>query len=113
MSLLRKPLWMIVRLITVGQLPADIRQAYGLRWGARQRVGFRMARGAGHLLRRLFPNALGRSPLVNFARRRARGEFSQSTEPVTSDASVNQQVLNSEHSVQAPMPATTGAGDEE
>ncbi len=58
-----------------------------------------MARGAGHLLRRLFPNALGRSPLVNFARRRARGEFSQSTEPVTSasDASVNQQVLDSEH----------------
>jgi uncharacterized protein (DUF2236 family) len=99
MPLLRKPLWMIVRLITVGQLPADIRQAYGLRWGARQRAGFRMARGAGHLLRRLFPNALGRSPLVNFARRRARGEFSQSTEPVTSasDASVNQQVLDSEH----------------
>src|SRR5260370_19163125 len=97
--LLRKPLWMIVRLITVGQLPADIRQAYGLRWGARQRVGFRMARGAGHLLRRLFPNALGRSPLVNFARRRARGEFSQSTEPFTSasDASVNQQVLSYKH----------------
>src|SRR5260370_17692081 len=66
MPLLRKPLWMIVRLITVGQLPADIRQAYGLRWGARQRVGFRMARVAGHLLVRLLPNALGRSPLVNF-----------------------------------------------
>jgi len=72
---LRRPLWAIVRLITVGQLPADIRQAYGLHWGVRQRVGFRMARGAGHLLRRLFPKALGRSPLVNFARRRARGEF--------------------------------------
>src|SRR5256886_1072570 len=40
---LRRPLWMMVRLITVGQLPADIRQAYGLRWGMRQRVGFRMA----------------------------------------------------------------------
>jgi uncharacterized protein (DUF2236 family) len=75
--LLRKPLWGIVRLITVGQLPGDIRQAYGLRWTARHRIGFLMARGAGHLLRRLFPRALGSSPLVNFARRRVRGEISQ------------------------------------
>lgn len=73
--LLRKPLWMIVRLITVGQLPADIRQAYGLRWTVVERAGFRIVRGAGHLLRRLFPNALGRSPLVNFARRRVQGEL--------------------------------------
>ncbi len=76
MPLLRKPLWGIVRLITVGQLPADIRQAYGLRWTARHRIGFLMARGAGHLLRRLFPRALGSSPLVNFARQRVRGEIS-------------------------------------
>jgi uncharacterized protein (DUF2236 family) len=82
MPLLRKPLWAIVRLITVGQLPADVRQAYGLRWGLRQRVGFHIARSVGHLLRRLFPNALGRSPLVNFARRRVQGELYRSTEPV-------------------------------
>src|SRR5207248_1578736 len=81
MPLLRKPLWAIVRLITVGQLPPDIRQAYGLRWKARQRVGFQIARGVGHLLRRLFPDALGRSPLVTFARRRVKGEFRQSAEP--------------------------------
>jgi uncharacterized protein (DUF2236 family) len=86
MPLLRKPLWAIVRLITVGQLPADIRQAYGLRWGMRQRVGFRMARVAGHLLRRLFPDALGRSPLVNFARNRSRGKLSQSTTPMPTSA---------------------------
>jgi uncharacterized protein (DUF2236 family) len=99
MPLLRKPLWMIVRLITVGQLPADIRQAYGLRWTTRHRVGFRIARGAGHLLRRLFPNALGKSPLVNFARRRVQGELRQSTEPTAGAdyGSMNQQVLNSEH----------------
>src|SRR5229473_1205983 len=84
MPWLRKPLWMVVRLITVGQLPSDIRQAYGLRWTTRQRVGFRLARGVGHLLRRLFPNALGRSPLVNFARRRARGELSRQMKPITS-----------------------------
>ena len=83
MSWLRKPLWMVVRLITVGQLPSDIRQAYGLRWTTRHRIGFRLARGVGHLLRRLFPNALGRSPLVNFARRRARGELSRPMEPIT------------------------------
>jgi uncharacterized protein (DUF2236 family) len=75
MPLLRKQWWMIVRLITVGQLPPDIRQAYGLRWTTRHRVAFRIARGVGHLLRRLFPNALTRSPLVNFARRRVQGEF--------------------------------------
>src|SRR5204862_7143663 len=99
MPVMRRPLWMIVRLITVGQLPPDIRQAYGLPWTTRHRVGFRIARGAGHLLRRLFPNALGRSPLVNFARRRAQGELCQSTAQVTSDdyGSMNQQVLNSEH----------------
>ena len=98
MPLVRKPLWTIVRLITVGQLPSDIRQAYGLRWTTRHRVGFRIARGVGHLLRRLFPNALGRSPLVNFARLRVRGEFRQSTEPVPSanDGSMNQPVLHSE-----------------
>ncbi|HET8851436.1 MAG TPA: oxygenase MpaB family protein [Ktedonobacteraceae bacterium] len=97
MPLVRKPLWTIVRLITVGQLPSDIRQAYGLRWTTRHRVGFRIARGVGHLLRRLFPNALGRSPLVNFARSRARGEFRQSTEPVPSanDGSMNQHVIHS------------------
>src|SRR5207237_8029264 len=61
-SWLHRPSWAIVRLITVGQLPPDIRQAYGLRWKARQRVGFQIARGVGHLLRRLFPDALGRSP---------------------------------------------------
>src|SRR6266700_1991236 len=74
MPVWRKPLWMIVRLITVGQLPADISQAYGLRWAMEQRVGFSIASGIGHLLRRRFPNALGRSPLVNFARQRVRGE---------------------------------------
>ena len=82
MPWLRKPLWMIVRLITVGQLPSDIRQAYGLRWTTKQRIGFRLARGTGHLLRRLFPNALGRSPLVNFARRRVQGELRRPTEAV-------------------------------
>jgi len=84
MPLLRKPLWMIVRLITEGQLPSDIRQAYGLRWTTRHKIGFRMTRAAGHLLRRLFPNALGRSPLVNFARRRAKGELCQPMEQVSS-----------------------------
>jgi uncharacterized protein (DUF2236 family) len=86
MPWLRKPLWAIVRLITVGQLPADIRQAYRLAWGMRQRIGFRMARVAGHLLRRLFPNALGRSPLVNFARSRVQGKLYQPAGPTPTAA---------------------------
>jgi uncharacterized protein (DUF2236 family) len=72
--LLRKPLWMIVQLITIGQLPADIRQAYGLPWTIWHRAAFRLARIVGNLLRRLFPQALGRSPLVNFARQRVHDE---------------------------------------
>lgn len=80
--LLRKPLWTIVRLITVGQLPQDIRKAYGLPWNIGHSIGFLMARGAGHLLRRMFPNALGRSPLVNFARRRTRGELEEAGEAI-------------------------------
>jgi uncharacterized protein (DUF2236 family) len=84
MPLWRKPLWMIVRVITIGQLPAEIRQAYGLRWTWRQRMGFRLARHVGHLLRHLFPKTLGRSPLVSFARRRVRGELSGPTKSIPS-----------------------------
>jgi uncharacterized protein (DUF2236 family) len=77
----RKPLWMIVRLITIGQLPPDIRKAYGLRWTSAHKTGFSMARGVARLLRRLFPNALGKAPLVNFARSRAKGELQRPTQP--------------------------------
>lgn len=82
MPLIRRPLWAIVRLITVGELSSDIRQSYGMRWGIWQKMGFSMTRVVGHLLRRLFPVALGTSPLVNFARRRVQGELSQPLMPV-------------------------------
>lgn len=82
LPLLRRPLWMIVRIITIGQLPPDIRKAYRLRWNVIHRTGFQMARGATHLLRRLFPNALGKAPLVGFARRRSRGEIQQPMQAV-------------------------------
>jgi uncharacterized protein (DUF2236 family) len=75
--LIRKPLWAIVRVIAIGQLPPDIRKAYGLRWGLLRRAGFQLARAGGHLLRWMFPRALGTSPLVDFARRRTRGELCQ------------------------------------
>ena len=95
MPLLRKPLWAIVRLITIGQLPADIREAYGLRWGLKQKVGFGIARGVGHLLRRVFPNELGSSPLVEFGRQRSEGKFYQSTNAITT---VNANSIQSEKS---------------
>jgi uncharacterized protein (DUF2236 family) len=78
--LLHKPSWAIVRTITFGQLPPDIRKAYGLSWGLLRRTGFQLARVAGHLLRWLFPRALGTSPLVDFARRRTRGELASTSQ---------------------------------
>jgi uncharacterized protein (DUF2236 family) len=75
----RRPLWAIVRTLTVGQLPPDVREAYGLPWNVLHRVGFQLIRGAGHLLRWFFPRALGTSPLVDFARSRALGELCQPT----------------------------------
>jgi uncharacterized protein (DUF2236 family) len=83
MPVIRRPLWAIVRLITAGQLPPDIRQAYGLHWAAPQQIGFRIARGVGHIMRRLFPGTLGSSPLANFARRRVQGELRPRAEPAT------------------------------
>jgi uncharacterized protein (DUF2236 family) len=79
LPLLRKPLWMIVRLITVGQLPPDIRKAYGMRWNIAHKLAFRMVSSLARLLRRLFPNALGKAPLVDFARSRAKGDLQRST----------------------------------
>ncbi len=73
----RRPWWGLVRLITSGQLPAEIRQGYGLRWTWAHKLGFRATCGALRLMRRAFPNSLGRSVLVHFAERRARGELAK------------------------------------
>ncbi len=79
----RRPLWAMVRLITSGQLPAEIRQGYGLPWHWHQRLGFRLLCGLFCLLRRLFPGSVSYSILVAFAGRRARGELASPT-PATS-----------------------------
>lgn len=71
----RRPWWAVVRLITSGQLPPEIRSGYGLRWTWAHKLGFRAAAGTLRLLRRAFPRSLGRSVLVEFAQRRARGEL--------------------------------------
>jgi uncharacterized protein (DUF2236 family) len=76
---LRRPLWMLVWLITVGQLPPAIRRDYGLCWTPGHEAIFRMACRGARLLRRVFPHLLGRSSLVDFANRRVRGELSQSS----------------------------------
>lgn len=82
LPLLRRPLWMIVRMITVGQLPPDIRKAYGLRWNIAHKSGFLITRGVFHALRRLFPGALRKAPLVDFARSRSRGELQRPMQPM-------------------------------
>lgn len=76
----RQRLWGLIRLLTSGQLPPELRQGYGLRWTWAHRLGFRLTAGALRLMRRLFPDALGRSVLVDFAERRVRGELAH-TEP--------------------------------
>ncbi len=71
----RRPWWAVVRLITSGQLPPQVRSGYSLRWSWTHRLGFRAVRGTLRLLRWMFPGSLGRSVLVDFAERRVRGEF--------------------------------------
>ena len=71
----RQRLWGIVRLITGGQLPPEIQRGYGLRWTLAHQLAFRLMAGTLRLLRWLFPGSLGRSILVDFAQRRARGEL--------------------------------------
>ena len=80
MPALRKPWWKLVGLITVGQLPADIRQAYGLHWTLMHRIGFRLACNMVHLLRHLFPDTFTKSSLVNFARCRSQGMLSHTVQ---------------------------------
>jgi uncharacterized protein (DUF2236 family) len=71
----RRHWWAVVRLITSGQLPPEIRRGYGLRWTWAHRLSFRAVRGTLRLLRRMFPDSLGESILMDFAERRVRGEF--------------------------------------
>jgi uncharacterized protein (DUF2236 family) len=78
----RQPLWGVVRLLTNGQLPSQFRSGYGLRWTRAHQMAFKLAAGTLRLLRWLFPGSLGRSVLVEFARRRVRGELVK-TQPQT------------------------------
>jgi uncharacterized protein (DUF2236 family) len=69
----RQRLWGVVRLITSGQLPPELRQGYGLPWNGTDWLAFKLISYLLRLTRWLFPNALGRSVLVSFAEQRARG----------------------------------------
>ncbi|HLW03382.1 MAG TPA: oxygenase MpaB family protein [Ktedonobacterales bacterium] len=78
----RQRLWGVVRLITSGQLPPELRKGYGLRWTWADWLAFKLVSNTLRLTRWLFPNALGRSVLVGFAERRVRGELAL-TQPKT------------------------------
>jgi uncharacterized protein (DUF2236 family) len=71
----RQRIWGLVRLITAGQLPPELRQGYGLRWTWADRLACKLVVSTLRLMRALFPGSLGRSALVAFAERRARGEL--------------------------------------
>lgn len=83
LPLLRRPIWAVVRLLAAGQLPAPIRDAYGLRWSWRDQVGFGVVRNSCRFLRFLLPGILGCSPMITFAERRARGEFETPGAPLS------------------------------
>ncbi len=84
----RRPLWALVRLMTSGQLPPEIRQGYGLPWHWYHRLGFKLVCGLFRLLRRLFPGSVSRSVLVVFAEQRARGELATPA-PASAPGAVN------------------------
>lgn len=71
----RRPLWAVVQSMTVGQLPAELRRQFGIRWTWREQAAFRVICAGTRLLRRLFPQYLGRSIAVTFALRRVHGEL--------------------------------------
>ena len=76
----RKPLWNFVGLVAIGQLPADIRQAYGFPWTLRHRMAFHLLCHTSRFLRHLFPNVLGKSSVVDFARCRSQGKLSDAVQ---------------------------------
>jgi uncharacterized protein (DUF2236 family) len=77
----RRPLWAVVRLMTVGQLPPEIRRQYGLSWTRGHAAMYWGACSVARLLRRAFPRVLGQSSLVTLAERRVRGELFQAPAP--------------------------------
>lgn len=79
MSWFRRPLWAVVRSMTVGQLPPELRCQYGLRWRRREAALFLLVRSWARLMRFLLPRYLGQSQVAAFAQRRVRGELDSST----------------------------------
>lgn len=75
MPVWRRPLWAIVRSMTIGQLPTPLRAQYNLPWRRRERALFALVCGWARLMRFLFPQYLGRSQAALFAARRLRGEM--------------------------------------
>jgi uncharacterized protein (DUF2236 family) len=82
----RQFLWGLVRVITSGQLPPELRRGYGLRWSWARRLAFTLVATALRLARWLFPGSLGRSVLMDFAERRVRGELVNTQAKTPSDA---------------------------
>lgn len=72
----RRPLWAIIQVMTLGQLPDELRQQYGFTWRRRDRVAFRIVCGIARFLRRLLPQFLGESMVYTFAQRRVAGKLS-------------------------------------
>jgi uncharacterized protein (DUF2236 family) len=90
MPVWRRPIWGIVRGMTVGQLPEALREQYGLPWRWRERALFAAVSGWARLMRFLLPQYLGRSQAAVFAQRRIRGELLASTPRPTATGEASQ-----------------------
>jgi uncharacterized protein (DUF2236 family) len=94
----RRPLWALVRSMTIGQLPADLRRQYGLPWRRRERALFALVSGWARLMRFLLPQYLGQSQAAIFAERRVRGELQGAAVlPGSGEAATEPPVAASEH----------------
>jgi uncharacterized protein (DUF2236 family) len=73
LPLLRRPLWALIRVITMGQMPPELRRDYGYVWKRRHEWVFRGLCAGLRLMRRQMPHVLGQSELIIFAERRIAG----------------------------------------
>lgn len=74
----RRPLWAVIQVMTLGQLPDEIRRQYGIRWDWRGRAAFRAVCALTRLARRLLPRVFGQSPVASYAERRVAGALAVS-----------------------------------
>jgi len=73
----RRAVFNAAKFVTVGLLPGAVRAAYGIRWSRKHATAHRMACAALRGAARVIPDSQRRSPVYDFAMRRAAGAGSR------------------------------------